>query len=181
MRTLVLDQGWQPHRVVSWQRAVGMLFGGKVEVVEEYAEEIRSVSITIRMPAVVRLLRTVRRRTTTPRLTRAHVLARDGFCCQYCGRRMTVSQSTFDHVLPRSRGGTTSWENIVAACRGCNGRKGGRTPEEAGMRLRVAPRHPDWLPGVTIAMTVSKVPDAWRTWLYWNGDFVDDEDPPKVS
>ncbi|MCZ2109143.1 MAG: hypothetical protein LC118_06205 [Dehalococcoidia bacterium] len=83
--TLVLDQGYQPHRIVSWQRAVHMIFDGKVEVVSEYDDEIRSISITIKMPAVVRLLSRVRGRKQMVKFSRINVATRDGFTCQYCG------------------------------------------------------------------------------------------------
>src|SRR5690348_9198108 len=114
MRTLVLDQGYQPHRVVSWQRAVLMLFDGKVEVVEEYDDDIRSVTITIKMPSVVRLVRAVRRKVVV-KLSRMNVALRDDFRCQYCATKLPLSKLTYDHVLPRSQGGTTCWENIVMA------------------------------------------------------------------
>jgi 5-methylcytosine-specific restriction endonuclease McrA len=147
MRTLVLDQGYQPHRVVSWQRAITMLFDGKVEVVEEYEHDVRSVTFTIKMPAVVRLLRAVRGKRGV-KFSRINVATRDGFRCQYCGRKLPLSKLTYDHVVPRSQGGKTRWENIVMACYDCNGRKGDRTPTQAGMRIDKLPVKPQWLPVV---------------------------------
>lgn len=169
MRTLVLDQGYRPHRVVSWQRAVTMLFAGKVEVVEEYEDDIRSVTFTIKMPAVVRLLRAVRgRRGVT--FSRMNVAIRDQFRCQYCGQQLPLKRLTYDHVVPRSLGGRTHWENIVMACRPCNGRKGRQTPEQAGMRLRKVPIRPKWLPLLAFRIDPScSVPEAWVNWLYWHG------------
>ena len=114
-RTLVLDQGYQPLNIVSWKRAVTMLFEGKVEVIEEYDEDIRSVSITIKMPAVVRLLRALRWRRKGVKFSRINVMTRDGFRCQYCNRTLPVSDLNYDHVVPRSQGGKTAWENIVTA------------------------------------------------------------------
>jgi 5-methylcytosine-specific restriction endonuclease McrA len=165
MRTLVLDQGYQPHRVVSWQKAVTLLFGGKVEVVEEYDEPIRSVSLTIQMPAVVRLLHRFRGHRGI-KFSRVNVMARDHFMCQYCSVRPGVKGLTFDHVKPRSQGGATSWTNIVTACRPCNGKKGNRTPEQAGMQLRKRPEQPTWLP-VTCQLDIQRIPERWSGWLDW--------------
>ncbi|MEM7608766.1 MAG: HNH endonuclease [Myxococcota bacterium] len=169
MRTLVLDQGYQPHRIIGWKRAVGMLFDGKVEVVEEYDEDIRSVSLTIKMPAVVRMLRAVRRKRRV-RFSRINVAARDDFRCQYCGETFPLRRLTYDHVIPRGQGGKTTWENIVMACRPCNEQKGNRTPRQAGMRLRKTPVKPTWLPFVAFRVDPARsVPEAWANWLYWHG------------
>ena len=179
MRTLVLDQGYQPHRVVSWQRAVTMLFDGKVEVVEEYEHDIRSVTLTIKMPAVVRLLQAVRGRRGV-KFSRIHVATRDGFRCQYCGEKLPLSKLTYDHVIPRSQGGKTRWENIVMACLSCNGRKGSRTPEQARMRLRKEPIKPKWLPVVAFRIDPAcSVPEAWTNWIYWHGALEEDPAEPR--
>jgi len=175
-RTLVLDMGYQPHRIVSWQRAVTMLFEGKVEVVEEYDEDIRSVSITIKMPAVVRLLRAIRGRKKAVKFSRINVMSRDKFRCQYCGRRLPMSELNYDHVIPRSRGGRTVWENIVTCCYSCNDRKGGRTPGEAGMRLLKQPVKPKHLPFITFRFDTGSIPDAWASWVYWQGELESELD-----
>jgi len=167
--TLVLDQGYQPHRVVSWQRAVMMWWDGKVEVVSEYDEDIRSVSMTIKMPAVVRLLHRVRGRRQAVKFSRLNVATRDDFRCQYCGDSLPLSKLTYDHVVPRSKGGRTVWENIVMACYGCNETKSNRTPEQAGMKLRKQPVKPAHLPVVTFRFNTGSIPDAWASWIYWNG------------
>ncbi len=167
MQTLVLDYAYRPHKIVSWERAVTLFFLGKVQVVEEYDEEIRSVSISIRMSAVVRLMRAIRGPKRGVRFSRINILARDGWRCQYCSRKLPISRLNYDHVLPRARGGRTIWENIVTACYPCNQRKGDRTPEEAGMRLRHAPTRPAWLPITLLRLDTRDVPDRWATYLYW--------------
>ena len=134
-QVLLLNLTYEPLRVISWRRAVRLLTLGKVEVVEESEMEVRSVTFVIRLPSVVRLLRLVRRRNRPVRFSRRNIYVRDGFRCQYCGRRPPVEDLTYDHVVPRALGGQTGWENIVAACVECNARKGGRTPAQAGMRL----------------------------------------------
>jgi len=169
-RTLVLDLGYQPHRIVSWQRAVTMLFQGKVEVVEEYDEEIYSgMTLTLRMPAVVRLLRKVARKKAV-KFSRMNVLTRDDWTCQYCGKHLPTHKLNYDHVIPKSQGGKTVWENIVTSCIPCNDKKGGRTPQQAGMRLRKTPVKPRSLPVVAFHVDASdSIPDAWRNFIYWHG------------
>ena len=170
MRTLVLDQGYQPHRIVSWQRAVTMWFQGKCEIVEEYDDDIRSVSITIKMPAVVRLLHKISGRKRAIKFSRMNVATRDNFSCQYCSKRLPLSKLTYDHVVPRSQGGKTNWENIVMACYPCNEGKRDRTPEQAGLRLRKPPYKPRTLPVVAFRIDPAmSIPEAWTNWVYWHG------------
>ena len=116
MRTLVLDQGYQPHRIVSWQKGIALLFRGKVDVLEEHEDEVRSVSRAFRLPSVVRLRVAIPYRVPRIRFSRLNVLRRDRFACQYCGLRGSAKELTLDHVVPKSRGGLTSWTNVVAAC-----------------------------------------------------------------
>ena len=169
-RTLVLDMGYQPHRIVSWQRAVTMLFQGKVEIVEEYDETIYSgVTFTMQMPAVVRLLRRVARKKAV-KFSRMNVLTRDDWTCQYCGKRLPTKKLNYDHVIPRSQGGKTVWENIVTSCYDCNDRKRDRTPQQAGMHLRKPPVKPRSLPVVAFHVDAGdSIPDAWRNFIYWHG------------
>lgn len=169
-RTLVLDMGCQPHRIVSWQRAVTMLFQGKVEVVEEYDETIySSMTFTMKMPAVIRLLRKVARKKAV-KFSRMNVLTRDDWTCQYCGKRLPTKKLNYDHVVPRSQGGKTVWENIVTSCYDCNDRKRDRTPQQAGMHLRKPPVKPRSLPVVAFHVDAGdSIPDAWRNFIYWHG------------
>jgi 5-methylcytosine-specific restriction endonuclease McrA len=168
--TLLLSQSYEPIKIISWQRAITLLFLGKVEVVEEYAHDVRSVTIVIKIPAVVRLLRAFRRHHKPVKFSRVNIYARDGYTCQYCGVRLAVSELTYDHVVPRSQGGATDWTNIVTCCHECNRVKGGRTPRQAGMQLRAAPVQPNWVPAVVIRVSLRSVPDAWRDYLYWTGE-----------
>lgn len=168
-RTLLLNSTYEPLKVISWQRAVTLLWLGKVEIVRTYERDIRSVTFKIRMPAVVRLLRFVRRKQLQVSFSRKNLFARDENSCQYCGKKHELPELTYDHVLPRSQGGRTEWTNIVTCCVACNRRKGGRTPDQAGMRLMHAPKRPERLPGVvTITIGLKSAPDAWRDFLYWN-------------
>ena len=141
-----------------------MFFMGKVEVVEEYDHKIHSISIAIKAPAVVRLLKFVKMGRKSPPLCRTNILARDNFECQYCGCELGSREATLDHVVPRSQGGKTSWENIVCCCTTCNRKKGGRTPVEARMLLRSKPVKPDWLPVLNIRLN-GRVPMSWQLFL----------------
>ncbi len=175
METLVLSAGYEPVARVHWQRAVALLFLGKVEVVEEYDDkEIRSITFTLKMPSVVRFLRAIRGRRKAVKFSRQNVYARDGARCQYCHVKVARHEATYDHVVPRAHGGKTTWENIVIACMRCNQKKGGRTPAQANMKLRTLPVRPKKLPEV-LSLTFSfqpGMPDSWRAWLrdvaYWN-------------
>src|SRR5687767_5787625 len=140
---LFLDMNWQPLRVEPWTRAMTDLFLGKVEVIEYSRDKtIKAVSRELPMPAVVRVLRRFKRDRQALRFSRLNIYLRDGFTCQYCGARKMSKDLTFDHVMPRSAGGVTSWTNIVACCVPCNRQKANRTPAEAGLALRRKPAKP---------------------------------------
>ena len=169
-QTLLLNATYEPLKVVDWRKALTMLCQGKVEVISEYEREIHSVSITFRLPSVIRLLRyiTIKRRFDYVPFSRANIYARDNNCCQYCGEKFPLSELTFDHVVPVSKGGRKDWENIVSSCITCNRRKGNRTPAEAGMRVIRTPRRPTRPPVVRLTFGVRNAPDSWRDYLYWN-------------
>lgn len=174
LRTLVLSQGYEPLKVVSWKRAINLLFLGKVELVEEYDQDIRSTSLVIKCPAVVRLLNAFRRHKKGVRFNRINIFARDRYSCQYCGKKGKIADLTYDHVIPRSQGGKTEWTNITTACSICNGKKGGRTPQQAGMRLRIKPYKPSWVPAITLRFNRKSIPESWATYLYWNQTLLED-------
>lgn len=161
---LLLNASFEPIKVISWQKAVCLFFTEKVEIIEEYEHEIRSVSVAIKAPAVVRLLKYVRAGERVPPFSRFNILARDGFKCQYCRVDLNVKQATLDHVIPRSKGGKTSFENVVCCCRTCNIKKGSRTPEQARMRLIREPFRPDWLPVLKFRFD-GRIHPAWETFL----------------
>lgn len=117
-----------------------LLDRGKAELLENGRGYLRSPSAEFEIPSVIRLIYLIRRPRPQGRLTRRDIFLRDGFACQYCGK--TGKDMTLDHVMPRHRGGGHSWENVVAACKTCNHRKAGRTPEEAHMLLRKEPYRP---------------------------------------
>ncbi|MCC6746908.1 MAG: HNH endonuclease [Deltaproteobacteria bacterium] len=173
-RTLLLSQVYEPITVISWRRAISLLTLGKVEVVETYDQNIRSVSLVLKLPSVVRLVHSFRRHKHPVRFSRQNVLARDRWRCQYCGQKRTSAELTYDHVIPRAKGGKTCWENIVTACVECNARKADRTPEQARMRLLQEPARPSWVPIFTLQISRQSVPDAWRDYCYWMAELVPD-------
>ncbi len=174
-RTLLLSQGYEPIKIISWQRAMTLLTLDKVEVIEEYDTEIRAMSLVINVPAVVRLRKAFRRHAKPVKFSRVNIYARDGYRCQYCGDRCSIDELTYDHVIPRSRGGRTTWDNIVSCCYACNAEKANRTPAEARMKLLSTPTRPTWVPSVQIRVSTRSVPDAWRDYVYWTGE-IDSED-----
>jgi len=164
-RTLLLSQSYEPIAAISWQRAICLFTLGKVEVIEEYDRDVRSTYIVFKMPAVVRLVRAFRRHKKRVKFSKQNVFARDRWKCQYCDVKPPVSELTYDHVVPKSRGGRTIWENIVTACQECNAKKADRTPKEAGMRPRKPPVRPDWVPIFSVRLAPT-VPESWRDYCY---------------
>ena len=172
-QVLLLNISYEPLKVINWKKAITLLCLGKVEVIEEYAIDVHSVSFSIKLPAVVRLLKLVRRNRNPVKFSRQNIYSRDRNKCQYCGERLSNEFLTYDHVLPKSRGGRTEWENIVACCIKCNRKKGGRIPREASMRLIRKPVRPTWVPAVRITISFKEVPQSWRDYLYWNIELVE--------
>ena len=174
-QTLLLNATYEPLKIVHWQKAITLLCQGKVEVVREYDREVHSVSITFRLPSVIRLLRyiKIKRRFDYVPFSRANIYARDEHTCQYCGELSSTSELTFDHVVPVAQGGRKDWENIVTCCVSCNRKKGGRTPPEAGMHLLRMPKRPQSAPAIRITVGLRNAPESWRDYLYWNVELDD--------
>lgn len=164
---LILNASFEPLQIVPWQKAIQLLFQGKVEVVEESDQVVRTVRISIKVPAVLRLLKYIPQTKKTPfvRFSRTNVFLRDRFRCQYCGKTCSKHQLTLDHVIPVSQGGAKSWKNIVTACIECNQRKGGRTPAQAGLKLVREPKHPTSLSGVKLHFGLRVMPEKWKIYL----------------
>ncbi len=161
---LVLNASFEPLNVVSTRRAVVLLLKEKAELVEAAEQVLKSERLRIPRPLVIRLVQYVRvpRRLALP-LTRRLILARDHYTCQYCGNQPGRNELTIDHVLPRSRGGKKTWENVAAACRPCNQRKGSRTPKEARMPLLRKPFRPRYIALALIGDLHHH--DTWRKYI----------------
>lgn len=169
--TLVLNASYEPLRICSWERAICMWLDDKVEILATYSEKVYDAlkDWCGKMPAVVRLLQYVKIEFKSVKFSRINVFGRDHFTCQYCRVQPGTASLTYDHVLPKSRGGTTCWENIVTCCVECNWKKANRTPEEAGMKLRRRPYVPNRKPFMRRMMvSMPNAPEEWRSWIYWN-------------
>ncbi len=199
---LVLNRLYMAVHVVNVRRAIGLLFRELAEVIHiesgryvnydflswreisqlklEFEEHdprsdwLQSVNFSVEIPRVIRLLSYDKVPRRGMRFNRRNVFARDGNCCQYCGKRFATSELSLDHVHPRSQGGTMGWENIVCCCVACNSRKGGRTPEQAGMRLVRMPKRPRHNPLLRGKLQNPKY-ESWKAFLsdaYWNVDLT---------
>lgn len=157
---------YYPLSLWSWQDAIKAAFLERVDIVAEYDREIRSPTMRMRLPSVVALRQYVRP-SAWPAFTRFNLFLRDRFSCQYCG---APDELTFDHVIPRSHGGRTTWQNVATACAPCNLRKGGRTPEEAHMALRQRPFQPTshQLQENGKGFPPHYCHETWRDYLYWD-------------
>src|SRR6267143_1072970 len=196
---LVLNRLWQAVNVCTAKRALTLVFQGHAQVVldapdgsfrtysfsewrdvseqEKTQEEVvHTVSFRIRVPRVILLFAFDRLPKKEVKFTRHNIFERDRNTCQYCGRTFDRKDLNLDHVLPRDRGGPTTWENIVCSCIGCNTQKANRTPQEAGMRLIRKPKRPKWRPFVQINLGLH-YHDSWKHFLdlaYWNVELGED-------
>jgi hypothetical protein len=179
---LVLNRFFQPVQLATVKRAFVLLYGGAAKALDEAGEEydfdvwrglpvrddddgLSIIGGALRVPRVLHLHRYDRTPKVTVRLTRRNLMFRDAHQCQYCGKQPPLRDLNIDHVLPRSRGGADSWENLVTACRVCNLRKGWRTPEEASMRLARKPFRPKWSTTAQILLGTAIKFREWEPFL----------------
>jgi 5-methylcytosine-specific restriction endonuclease McrA len=159
---------YYPLSLWPWQEAIKAAFLDRVIIVAEYDEVVRSQRSAIRIPSVVVLKEFVKPQKRVA-FTRFNLFLRDEFCCQYCGSKGDL---TFDHVVPRSRGGVTSWENVVAACSPCNLRKANKSLGQSGLHLRHAPRQPsaEDMQRAGRRFPPNYLHDGWADYLYWDAE-----------
>ena len=160
-----------PLSLWSWQEAIKAVFLDRVVVLSEYDRKVRSPSVEMALPSVISLKQYIPS-NRRPAFTRFNVFLRDKFTCQYCGAPGSAGELTFDHVIPRSRGGRTQWENIVTACAPCNLRKGNRVPKESGIRPRRMPRVPTnhYLQDNGRSFPPNFLHESWADYLYWDSE-----------
>jgi len=163
---LVLNASFEPIHVCGARRALILLLKGTASAEELSREFVRSATRAIPLPSVIRLLEYRRIPHQTRALSRKNILIRDRNTCQYCERLLPAAELTLDHVRPRSRGGESIWENLVACCHRCNNRKGDRMPEEAGMRLTRAPRPFNLHTSRHLMRLLGRGDDRWRKYLF---------------
>src|SRR5881396_877170 len=154
-QVLVLNASYEPLNVTTVRRAHVLVFKGKAEVIEKLGQQLHSATDTYPWPHVIRLVAYVRvPRAVQRKISRRALFARDGWRCVYCGS--ASGRLTLDHIVPRSKGGDSVWENVVTSCAPCNLHKGNRTLEESGLTMRVHPRPPS--PTLFIRLAAPKIP-----------------------
>jgi 5-methylcytosine-specific restriction endonuclease McrA len=164
---LVLNATFEPINVTAVRRALVLLLKGVAQAEEMNHAEVHSASNTVSVPSVIRLLAYRHIPQQSRALSRKNILLRDRNTCQFCGHQFPASELTLDHVLPRSRGGHSSWENLVACCYTCNNRKGDRTPEEAGLRLVRRPRPFTLHTSRQLMRLIGRQDVKWRKYLFY--------------
>lgn len=176
--TLVLNADFRPLSYYPlslwcWQDAIKAVFMDRVSIISEYDQEVHSPSTAMRIPSVIALKDYISP-PKTPAFTRFNVFLRDGWQCQYCGNKFKTQDLTFDHVMPRARGGTTHWENIVTACQSCNLKKGSKLPDECHMHPLRHPRQPSIheLQYNGRSFPPNFLHESWRDYLYWDSELV---------
>ena len=180
--TLVLNADFTPLSLIpissiGWKDAIKMSWMGTIDVIEEYENwEVHSPSITLKVPSVI-VSRKFQKKKTSVRFSRANLLLRDKFTCQYCHDELTLAGMTIDHVIPRVRGGTTKWDNVVSACYSCNSAKGHRTT----MKPHITPVKPDYHSLLSSARRVPiEIPDkSWIPYLGWDENLIKIKPPKK--
>jgi 5-methylcytosine-specific restriction endonuclease McrA len=164
-QALLLSSWYLPLRTVRWQLAVKLVYEERVDTLAHYDEQISSPSVTWNIPAVIRYRRGATSKRQKVRFSRGNVFLRDGYVCQYCDRQLCASRLTLDHVVPRSHGGTKTWENIVTACLPCNAKKSNLSCDEAGMFPANEPIIPPSLPLVPRRFGLPQIPTQWVPFL----------------
>lgn len=166
---LLLNASFAPLKVINWRKAIELWYLDKVEIVKNYSNlTIKSVNFVIEYPAVIRLKNFINsfKKPKLVTFSRMNVYRRDRFICQFCGIQPGIKNLTLDHVIPKSRGGTTSWTNIVTACLKCNLKKGNNTPEEANMKMLTLPKEPSVHSSNLFRIKNKKVPPEWEMFLF---------------
>ena len=164
---LVLNASYEPINVCAARRALVLVLKGVARAEESSVLIVHGHRHSLPMPSVIRLLEYRRIPQQTRALSRKNILMRDRYTCQYCHRSLPSNELTLDHVMPRSRKGESSWENLVACCVGCNNRKGNRTPDEAGMKLAKQPRSFSLHTSRHLMRMLGHTDDRWRKYLFY--------------
>lgn len=164
---LVLNASYEPIHVCVARRALILLLKGVAAAEELSNDEVHSPSKVVPVPSVIRLLEYRRIPRQTRALSRKNILLRDRYTCQYCGHVFSASELTLDHVMPRSRGGKSSWENLVTSCRRCNNHKGDRLPDEAKMELQRRPRPFNLHTSRSLMRLLGNHQETWRKYLFY--------------
>ncbi len=163
---LVLNSTYEAINICNVKRAIILIFNETAVILENNCHEIRSPSITIEAPSVIRLTRYINLANKQVVLTRKNVLIRDKNTCQYCGKEFSPSELTMDHIIPKSASGKTKWDNVVACCKKCNNKKGRKTPWQAKMSLVKKPSSPNYIYFLHIMRHIGSNNKTWMKYLY---------------
>jgi 5-methylcytosine-specific restriction endonuclease McrA len=166
-RVLVLNSTYEPINVCTTRRAIVLILKGVARTEERHEAELHSARARIPAPSVIRLTEYVHIPFERKSLSRKNILLRDHYTCQYCGKVFNPSELTLDHVIPKSRGGSSNWDNLVACCKRCNNRKGNAMPEEVGMKLVKRPQSFSMHVNRQIMRYLGRTDAAWRKYLYY--------------
>ena len=169
-RVLVLNGSYEPINVCTERRAVVMIFKGIARMEEHNGHMLHSARLTLHAPSVIRLTEYIHIPFERRSLSRKNILLRDQYTCMYCGKHFAPAELTLDHVMPRSRGGESSWDNLVACCKKCNHRKGSHTPEESGMHLLRRPRGFSLHVNRQIMRYLGRTDETWRKYLFYESN-----------
>jgi 5-methylcytosine-specific restriction endonuclease McrA len=164
---LVLNASYEPINVCAARRALVLVLKGVAMTEEENGHFLHSARVAMRLPSVIRLLEYRRIPHQSRALSRKNILLRDRNTCQYCATVLPSGELTLDHVIPRSRGGSSTWENLVACCHSCNRRKGNQSPVESGMKLMREPRAFNLHTSRHIMRLMGRSDDKWRKYLFY--------------
>lgn len=167
-RVLVLNSSYEAINICTARRALIMLMNGKADMVENAVHYIRSSTLVMPLPEVIRLRRFIKLPYRPIPFCRKNIMLRDGYCCQYCHDRFPLDQLTLDHVIPLSRGGRDSWSNVVTACKKCNHKKGNYLLEEIGMVLTNRPKKPTLPSFLHLVRLMGEQREVWRKYLFYD-------------
>lgn len=163
---LVLNSTYEPINICSVKRAIVLILKNTATLLEYDSKKIHSPQTKLPVPSVIKLVNYVKIPTRTVVLSRRNILIRDNYTCQYCGKKFPPSELTIDHIIPKSKGGSTNWDNVVTCCKKCNNKKGQNTVWEAGMKLIKKPSAPNYIYFYHVVKHIGNNNQAWMKYLY---------------
>jgi len=182
--TLVLNKAWIPVHIISWRKGMSLIYQNNAHALDrdfiaydfqnwlefstknahDYAK-VHTVSMAIAVPEIIVLTKYDKLPTRDVKYSRENVYHRDHNKCMYCGVQFTIKEMTIDHIIPKSHGGRTTWDNVVAACKPCNNKKADRTPIQAGMKLIKQPKKPNWINPITSVRSKAHICVSWQKFM----------------
>ena len=165
-KVLLLNASYEPLMLVSGKKALILLLCDKVDSLDDYPIKIRSTYLSLNLPSIIRLKEYINYRFSRIVLSRANILRRDNYTCQYCGKKFTPNKLTIDHIIPKHKGGKKTWKNLVAACRLCNSKKGNSILKNTDMKLLSKPIKPNFI--FHFQKEITKHQDSWKQYLFLN-------------